>query len=143
MHRLKQIGLTLLLCALGLDWTTARADVVIVVSSKSLVTKLNKDQVADIFLGKSRRFPDGTQATPLDQPEASSVRDSFYSTVVGKSPSQLKAYWSKIIFTGRGQPPRTVLNSGQVKKFLVENPLAISYMEADQVDSTVRALPAP
>jgi len=143
MHRTNPIGLTLLWLALSLGAAAARADVVIVVSSKSPVTKLNKDQVADIFLGKSRRFPDGSQATPLDQPESSSVRDSFYSTVVGKSPSQLKAYWSKIIFTGRGQPPRTVLNSSQVKKFLVENPLAISYMEADQVDSTVRALPTP
>lgn len=104
---------------------------------------LSTDQAADIFLGRSNRFPDGTPATPIDQPEASGVRDEFYSKVVGKSPVQLKAYWSKIIFTGRGQPPRAVANAGEVKKALAENPRAIGYIEASQVDATVRALRAP
>jgi hypothetical protein len=60
----------------------------------------------DIFLGKTARFPDGSQAVPVDQSEGTIVRDEFYNKLVGKSAAQMKAYWSKIIFTGRGQPPR-------------------------------------
>jgi hypothetical protein len=116
------------------------ADVVAVVSSKSAVTTLSKSQVVDIFLGKTTRFPDGSQALPLDQSEGTIVRDEFYIKLVGKSAAQMKAYWSKIIFTGRGQPPKDVPNDAEVKKRLVENPTAIGYMDANMVDASLRVV---
>jgi ABC-type phosphate transport system substrate-binding protein len=117
-------------------------DVVAVVSAKSAVTNLSATQVADIFLGKSSRFPDGTQATPLDQNEDSPMRDQFYARYTGKSPAQLKAHWSKIIFTGRGQPPRQVGGSAEAKKLIADNPNAIGYIDNRLVDSSVRVLAA-
>ncbi|HEY0801890.1 MAG TPA: hypothetical protein VGD54_13675 [Steroidobacteraceae bacterium] len=138
-----RVALTLSGLALCLGIGVAAADVVTVVSSKSAVIALSKRQVADIFLGKSNHFPDGAQAVPIDQPEASNIREEFYKEVAGKSPAQLKAHWSKIIFTGRGQPPKIVLNSSAVKKLLSENLSAISYIEASEVDSTVKVLRAP
>jgi ABC-type phosphate transport system substrate-binding protein len=137
LHRLRlgAIGL-----ALSLAGAAALADVVAVVSVKSAATTLSKIQVADIFLGRASRFPDGALAVPVDQTEGSSTRDEFYMKVTGKSAAQMKAYWSKIIFTGRGQPPKTVSNSIEVKKRLVENPAAIGYIEATLVDGTVRVV---
>src|SRR5580704_2063383 len=89
------------------------ADEVTVVSAKSTVTTLSKSQVVDIFLGKTTRFPDGSQAVPIDQSEGTLARDDFYVWIAGKSAAQMKAYWSKIIFTGRGQPPKAVANSSE------------------------------
>ena len=40
----------------------AHADVVAVVSAKSSVTDLTKDQVSDSFLGKTSTFPKGASA---------------------------------------------------------------------------------
>jgi hypothetical protein len=100
---------------------------------------LTRTQIEEIFLGKVGRFPDGSIAVPLDLIEGSSGRDVFYAKL-GKSPSQLKAYWSKIIFTGRGQPPRTVANGTEMKKRVAENPDAIGYIDAKLVDDTVRVL---
>jgi ABC-type phosphate transport system substrate-binding protein len=117
-------------------------EVVAVVSSRSPVTALNPTQVADIFLGRATRFPDGTQAVPIDQAEESDLRDRFYSTYAGKSPSQVKAHWAKIIFTGRGQPPRQVSNSQEAKKAIADNPQAIGYIDARLVDTSVRVLAA-
>jgi ABC-type phosphate transport system substrate-binding protein len=114
---------------------------VVVVAGSSPVKVLTRSQVADIFLGKINHFPDGSQATPVDQPEGAATRDEFYSTFTGKSPAQIKAHWSKIIFTGRGQPPQVVGNSAEVKKRIAEDPGAIGYIEAGDVDATVRALP--
>jgi ABC-type phosphate transport system substrate-binding protein len=128
--------LTLVLPAL------AQEEVVPVVSSRSSVTILNANQVADIFLGKSSRFPDGTVAVPIDLAEDSPLRERFYSQFTGKSPAQLKAHWSKIIFTGRGQPPRQVPSSAEAKKMVAENPNAIAYIDPRQVDSSVRVLAA-
>src|SRR5688500_4251521 len=115
-------------------------DVVPVVSARSSITQLNANQVADIFLGKSSRFPDGSVAMPIDLSEESPLRERFYTVLTGKSPAQLKAHWSKIIFTGRGQPPRQVSGSAEAKKMLADNPNAIAYIDAKQVDSSVRVL---
>ena len=120
-----------------------RADVVAVVSSKSPVTSLSKSQVADIFLGKVVRFPNGTLAVPIDQEEGSPARDEFYATFTGKSPAQIKAHWTKIIFTGRGQPPMAVPGSAEARRSVAANPQAISYVERSAVDSSVRVLTQP
>ena len=131
---------------LALSFALARpgkADVVVVVSAKSTVSALSKDQVTDIFLGKTARFPDGAPAVPIDQVEGSAARDEFYAAFANKSAAQLKAHWTKIIFTGRGQPPKSVSNSVEVRKLIAANPQAISYIERSAVDSSVRVLTQP
>ena len=120
-----------------------RADVMVVVSAKSALSALSKDQVIDIFLGKTSRFPDGAPAVPIDQVEGSAARDEFYAVFANKSAAQLKAHWTKIIFTGRGQPPKSVSNSVEVRKLIAANPHAISYIERGAVDSSVKVLVQP
>ncbi len=133
--------------AFALGWSlhaaSLRADVVAVVSAKSSVATLTQGEVADIFLGKASRFPNGEPAVPIDQPEGSAVREEFYRKVAGKSASQMKAFWSRIIFTGRGEPPAHVADDQEVKKRLLEDPHAIAYIERALVDSSVRVLLAP
>ncbi len=126
--------------AIGLDPASASAEVVAVVSAKSPVATLSKNQVVDIFLGKSSRFPDGNHAVPIDQAEGAVARDEFYLRFAGKSAAQLNAHWSKIIFTGRGRPPREAAGAAEVKKRLAEDPLAIGYLDESQVDASVRVV---
>ena len=126
--------------ALSLASRSVLADVVAVVSAKSTVTTLSRSEVTDIFLGRASRFPNGVQAVPIDQADGSVARDEFYAKLAGKTAAQLKAYWSKIIFTGRGQPPPVVANSVELKKRLAANPAAIGYMEQDLVDDSVRVV---
>lgn len=120
----------------------AADDVVAVVSARSQVAGLNASQVADIFLGKTNRFPDGTLAVPVDLPEESPSRERFYAEYAGKSPAQVKAHWSKIIFTGRGQPPKTMNSGAEAKKFVADNPNAIAYIDSRLVDNSLRVLPS-
>ena len=115
----------------------AAADVVVVVGAGSSATGLGKEQTADIFLGKS------TALTPLDQPEASPLRDEFYTKVTGKSAAQAKSYWSKMAFTGKGTPPKEGANTGEIKKALAGNPALIGYIEKSAVDGSVKTLLAP
>jgi ABC-type phosphate transport system substrate-binding protein len=140
MTLMNRVGLGAVGLALSLAAAAARADVVAVVSAKSAVTTLSKSQVAGIFLGKATRFPNGVQAVPIDQADGSVARDEFYAKLAGKSAAQLRAYWSKIIFTGRGQPPPQVANSEEMKKRLMQNPAAIGYIESNRVDDTVKVV---
>lgn len=137
---MNRVGLRLIGVALSVASASALADVVAVVSAKSPITTLSKSQVVDIFLGKANRFPDGAQAVPIDQAEGSAARDEFYDKVAGKSAAQIKAYWSKVIFTGRGQPPSTVSNDIEMKKRISANAAAIGYIDRTMVDDSVRVV---
>jgi ABC-type phosphate transport system substrate-binding protein len=130
------LGLTLHL----LISSVAQADVVAVVSAQSPVSSLSKNAIADIFLGRALRFPDGEQAVPIDQQEGSTARDEFYSTFAGKSAAQLKAHWSKIIFTGRGKPPAAVSSGIEARRLVATNPRAITYLDRSLLDSSVKEL---
>lgn len=124
-----------LLCAASLLLAAgAQAETVVVVSAKSPASNMSKEQVADIFMGRATSF------TPLDLPEASSVRDEFYSKVTGKSAAQAKSYWAKLSFTGKGTPPKEVPNSAELRKEVADNPSLMGYIEKSAVDGSVKVL---
>jgi ABC-type phosphate transport system substrate-binding protein len=128
-------GALLLLAMAG---PSAAADLVVIVSARSQVAALRPDQVAAIFLGQAARFPDGVEAVPLDLPLGSKLRDEFYERVANKTPALLKAHWSKMVFTGRGQPPGEVMDSGAVRRRVADNPELIGYIERSALDASVR-----
>ena len=114
------------------------AEMVVVVSAHSTITALRAEQVADIFLSESTRFPNGGEVVALDLPIGSPLRDDFYLKIANRSPALMKAYWTKRIFTGRGQPPRELPNSMAVRKLVADNPTLIGYIERSALDSSVR-----
>ena len=140
MHIGKKIQMGLVTMALGLFAHAASPEVVVIVSSKNPATTLRIEQVADLFLGQSGNFPEGAEAVPIDQAVGSAIRDEFYAKVTGKSPPLMKAYWSKMIFTGRRQPPQEVPDSVAMKKLVAESPHLIGYIDKSAVDASVKAL---
>lgn len=128
--------------ALGLSLTAlpAFAEIVVIVSAKSAATALTEEQAADVFLGKSSTLPGGGQAVPVDQSESSAVREQFYNKVAGKTGAQMKAYWSKLIFTGKGQAPKDAGDSAAVKALVAGNPNIIGYIDKSAADATVKVL---
>jgi ABC-type phosphate transport system substrate-binding protein len=130
----------LLLLAMLQPVPVLAGDMVVIVSSNNAVGALRADQVADIFLGQNGHFPDGSEATPVDQAIGSPQRDEFYKKVAAKTPALVKAYWTKMVFTGRGQPPREVPDSVAVRKLVAENIGMIGYIDRDALDSTVKTV---
>lgn len=117
----------------------AQAETAVIVN-KANANSLTKQQVAKIFLGKSKKFPDGTQAVPVDQSDASASRGAFNAGVLGKSASQLKSYWSRLIFTGKGTPPKDAGVDADVKGLVSANPNIIGYIDAGAVDDSVKVV---
>lgn len=112
----------------------ALADVVVVVNPSAPQASMTKEEVAQYFLGKSSAL------TPLDQPESAPVRAEFYKKVADKDMSQVKALWSKLVFTGKATMPKEVGSSADVKKAVAANPKAIGYIEKGAVDATVKVI---
>ena len=131
---------------LGLTWaslTAGAADIVVVAGSGSGIGNLSKQQVSELFLGKASSLPGGGKAALIDQPEASPLRDAFYSKVTGKSASQAKSTWSKLAFTGKGTPPREGSSNDAIKKEVAGNRSMLGYIDKSAVDGSVKVVFEP
>ncbi|MGD9660887.1 MAG: phosphate ABC transporter substrate-binding protein [Porticoccaceae bacterium] len=134
----RAIRITLASLLIGLAGFSARAEVAVVVSPENPLATLTRTQLANLFLGRSSGFPDGGRVIPVDQLETNAIRKTFYTENLGWSQAQLKAHWSKIIFTGRGQPPKQLANDAEVKKFIANNPRGIGYIQKGNASADVK-----
>lgn len=124
-----------------LPWgTLASSDIVVIVAADSPVQQLSKGQLINIFLGRSSYFDNGLRAIPLDQHADSDTREQFYSSLLDWSPAKLKAHWSKVIFTGRGKPPRQLDSDADVKTMVSNSRNAIGYIQRGSVDDHVKII---
>jgi ABC-type phosphate transport system substrate-binding protein len=131
---------TLLALLLSIAAVSASAETSVIVSNSNSNGSIDKSTVSKIFLGKSKSFPDGSQAIPIDQDDSSPVRDAFNSSLLGKSASQLKSYWSRLIFTGKGTPPKQSGDDAGVKALVANNPNMIGYIDSSAVDASVKVV---
>jgi hypothetical protein len=106
----------------------------LVVIGNAGAAAMTKEQVADVYLGKSQA------ATPLDLPDASPLRAEFYKRATGRDLAQVKSVWSRVVFTGKGQPPKELPDAAAVKKAVAADPKAIGYIEKSAVDGSVKTL---
>lgn len=106
----------------------------IVVVGHPSAAALSKEQIADIYLGKSRA------ATPLDQPESAPIRDEFYKKATGRDPAQVKATWSRLVFSGKAMAPKELPDAAAVKKAVAADPKAVGYIDSAAVDGSVKVL---
>jgi hypothetical protein len=95
---------------------------------------LTKDQVADIFLGRS------LQLKPVDLLESSLEREDFYKKVTGRDVAQVRAVWARLIFTGRGKLPKELPDAAAVKKAVAADPNLVGYIQKSDVDSSVKVV---
>jgi ABC-type phosphate transport system substrate-binding protein len=122
-------------CSLPL---AAFADVVVIVHP-SVSASGTQAEAADLFLGKASALG-GVTLTPVDQESGSASRNTFYEKAAGKNPSQLNAHWSRIVFTGKGQPPKAVGDDSQVKEAVAKDKSLIGYIDSSALDSSVKKI---
>ena len=136
MHIFSILGLSAL-CSLAM---LSQSGVVVVVSANNGNSELDEKQIYNIYMGKSKSFPDGEKALPVDQKKGSNNRDTFREDILQKSSSQLNTYWSRLIFTGKGTPPQESGDSAAVKELISDNPNLIGYIDSSDVDGSVKVL---
>lgn len=137
---MKKIKNILLLASGLLLGQASMAQVAVVVGAQSGAAPLSTEQASALFLGKADQLPGSGAVTLLDQPESAAVREQFYTKVTGKSASQVKAAWSRLVFSGKATLPKELASSAEVKKALASNPKAVGYIEKSAVDSSVKVL---
>jgi len=117
-------------CALFASFA-AHAEIIVIVNPAA--GPLTQEQLADIYLGRK------LDMMPVDLPEDAAIRTEFYRKATGRDAAQVKAIWSRLVFTGKGTPPRQLPDAAAVKKAVAADPKAIGYIDKSALDGTVKA----
>jgi len=131
---MKKVLTALLASALAAAALPASAEIVVIVNKDNPASRMFSEQASQFFLGKSAMF------TPVDQAEGSKIRADFYQKVAEKDPAQVKAIWSKLVFTGKATPPKEYKSNAEVKKAVADDPKAIGYIDKSAVDDSVKVI---
>ncbi len=132
--------IVLALSVLLLNTLPTNATEVHVVVHNSNSDEIDIKEISKIFLGKAKSFPNGSSAIPINQPENSKITSAFNREVLNKSSSQLKAYWSKLVFTGKGTPPRSVDSDTEVLELVTNNPNLIGFVSSASLNDNVKVI---
>lgn len=119
--------------------TSVLADIVVIVHPSNAST-LDQDTVKKIYLGKVKSFSNGEKVEAFDLENGSALRDSFLENLLNKSGSQYKAYWSKLLFTGKGKPPAEKASEAEMVSEVASNPAAIGYVDSSKVTDAVKVI---
>ncbi len=117
----------------------ASAEMVVIVHPSNS-DALGSKEIQRLFLGKEKKLPSGTNATPINLPNGDATRTEFDSKVLERSSTQVAAYWSKLVFTGKGVPPKEVANAAAMVAAVAADPSAIGYVDSSAVTGAVKAI---
>jgi len=126
------------LCSM-MFFQTSFADVAVIVNPKSSLSSVNQTEVVNLFLSKSKTIQ-GERLEPIDQSKGESTRAQFYEKVLSKDESQMRAYWSRLIFSGKGLPPVEIGNDKMMLDKVASDVNAIGYVESSKVNASVKVL---
>lgn len=131
-----------LLILLSLLCNALHAEVVVIVSKNTPINTLNEDQVRKLFLGETKTIS-GNLLLPLDQTVGENSRNYFYTEIIKKSEAELKAYRSRLIFTGKGQAPLVIGADADIQHMVSNNPNLIGYIDTSKLSISVKVVYRP
>ena len=130
---MNRIAWVILALAATLTFTgPAMADIVVIGNLSA--PSMTKDEIIQLFLGKSHAMK------PLDRSNSDPIKALFYQKLSGQDLSQVKATWTRLIFTGKALPPKELPDAEAVRKAVAADEKAIGYINKSEVDSSVKIL---
>lgn len=137
------VSASLLWMLAGLLAPAHAAEIAVIVHPNNPVSAMSEREVSDLYLGRSRSFKADEQKLPAavyEQPQDSSLRESFFRTLNGMNLKQLNAYWARLRFSGEVLPPMTLPDSRLVLEAVGRNRGGIGYVDAALVDGSVKVV---
>lgn len=112
-----------------------------VVNSASSIEKssVTAKGVRNVFLGKTKKLG-GVPVSPVAQVKTRAITVIFNENVVKKTESQARAYWSRMVFSGKASPPPELDDDQSVLLHVGENSSAIGYVKSSAVNDTVKVV---
>jgi ABC-type phosphate transport system substrate-binding protein len=130
------VPLMLVLLLIVSSMATAQISIVV---SKSSVHKITKESARDIFAGAVVVWENGSKVQIIDQSDTPVGKD-FYENYVGKSSTQIRLQWTKLVLSGQAVAPKKLATDDAVLKAVSEDPNAVGYVKSSSVDGSVKEI---
>ena len=115
------------------------SDMSVIVHPENTST-FNNSVIKKIFLGKQTKFTNGQIALPMNAAETLPTYDAFNDNILGKSRTQVNAYWARLVFTGKGDLPKVLASDSDIVATVSANQGAISYVDSASVTDKVKVI---
>ena len=110
---------------------------VVVINGDLRLPSIDGPEIRRLFLGESRRLPNGARAALASYAPA---RSFFNERALGLSDARVATIWSRLQFAGRLPPPKVFDTAAEVVAFVASTPNAIAYLPADAPRDGVRVI---
>lgn len=118
---------------------TAHALIVTIVHPDVSINAISRGDLKEIYYGKLRRWPDGNRVIPVIYQESSALA-AYTQHNFSQSVTQFSTYWKRLVFTGRGSPPKSMSSADAVVDFVASNPGAIGFCPEEEVKEGVKRI---
>lgn len=118
----------------------AHADFYLIVQADNPQPALTKKEAINLFMGRTRAFPNGDFALVYDLTQNDPKRAAFYKVLTGSSLAQINSYWSRLMFSGRNMPPQPLPDENAMIDIVKSNPSALGWLSEEPVDTSLRTL---
>lgn len=112
-------------------------DLIVVTNKDVTMASIDDNEIRRLFLGKSRRLPNGDVAALASY---SPLRAFFNSRILGRSDTDVSRIWSRLKFSGRQAPPRTFNNVDAIVEYVKSTPNALAYLPSSYRRDEVRIM---
>ncbi len=113
-------------------------ELAVVTSAQLNLPKLDAPTIERLFLLKTNHL--GTIRIKVVELKHETIKSHFYAQISGKSLTQLRAYWTKLIFTGKAQPPKQLEDIDALRAMLKTGQNIVTYLPLEQVDASMQVL---
>ncbi|HEY9134173.1 MAG TPA: hypothetical protein VIM85_00090 [Pseudomonadales bacterium] len=118
----------------------ADADISVVVHKNSPLSAITLKEGKRIFLGVTKKMPNGQDIEIIDQSGNSDLKEDFYMALTNKNSAQINSRWAGLVFSGQAIPPKVANGNQGVKAFLQSNTNGIGYIDSKEVDGSVKSI---
>lgn len=120
----------------------AQADIVVIAHASSPLKSLTREEIGRIYMKRMKHLPRAKQLElfPVSQSSVAGMQDAFYLHVTDKDQNQLRAYWARLLFTGKDKPPKDGKDDEGVKRLVAESPGTIGFIQSSALSQEFKVL---
>lgn len=105
--------------------STLKADIAVITNIDNHLV-LTKQEIEEIFMGRTHTLSNGDFVLPLDHND---LRSEFYLKLTNRPIEQINSYWARILFSGQASPPPKLPDDAAVINTVIKNKSAIGYID--------------
>jgi ABC-type phosphate transport system substrate-binding protein len=110
---------------------------VVVVSSRAGSAGLSREEIRNIYTGKTTFWPNNTPVRAYNRPAGSPAGRKFFRSLLGMSSSSFREHWNELQLSGGGIAPATVTSAESILARVAGASGAIGYVLESELPADV------